>query len=142
MIDCSIGLPLILPMYAFVPNYLPMFAFVQTTSKTTSNPTFNVTFQTTSKNTPKMLSKDLKEKVAVSLLRRHSENDYFRNRLKRVKRELTFSETNQISMLLFLRMIVLNDCLLRWIAAMDCCETCDYCDVLLRRLAAKDCMVQ
>ena len=75
-----------------------------------------------------MLSKDLKEKVAVSLLRRHSENDYFRNRLKRVKRELTFSETNQISMLLFLRMIVLNDCLLRWIAArlaitaMSCCE--------------------
>ena len=77
---CSIN-RLTFDQNAFVPNYLPMFAFVPNYFQSyfqmlplASNYLPNYAkvllnyFQ-------KMLSKDLKEKVAVSLLRRHSEND-------------------------------------------------------------------
>ena len=111
-----------LSMYAFVPNYLPMFT---TTSNPTSKLLSNVTFQIPSK----CFSKDLKEKVVVSLLRRHSENDWT------IISETYWNEWNENlpsqkpNFCNYLQTILVKGQFLQT----------DYCDEILQRLAVKAC---
>ena len=132
---CSIGLPY---NVCFRSKLLPIPVFgFQLPSKLL--PIFG--FQLLSKLLPKMFSKDLKDKVAVSLLRRQ-----FLERLKRMKREPCETRTY----LLDSQKPTNYLCFVLWI--MPFLQT-DYCDEIMRdktfrrKLAArlnasKDRMVQ